>query len=194
MGDELDHELHPRGLTMDFELRMYELETERRWDFLQWFGREVPGAVARFISFRDDNTFVALHEAGSAVPVAPGMVRKLTVCRLAAEAFEAARVAALPVIELRLYRIAPGMRVRFRKFFNDRTLEAQERSGMSVCGQFDDLDDENLFVWLRGFPGLVERDRRKADFYQSAYWLEELQDEAFSMIEDYSNVLLLTPV
>jgi hypothetical protein len=179
---------------MNFELRVYELETEQRWNFLQWFEREVPGAVARFISFRDDNTFVALHESGSAVPVAPGMVRKLTVRRLTAEAFEAARVAALPVIELRLYRIAPGMRERFGKFFNERTLEAQERSGMSVCGQLDDLDDENLFVWLRGFPGLLERDRRKADFYQSAYWLEELQDEAFSMIEDYSNVLLLTPV
>lgn len=179
---------------MDFELRIYELETEQRWNFLQWFQREVPGAVARFISFRDDHTFVSLHEAGSAVPVLPEMVRKLTVRRLAEAPFDAAMVAALPVIELRLYRIAPGMRARFRKFFNERTLDAQERSGMSVSGQFDDLDDENLFVWLRGFPGLLERDRRKADFYQSAYWLEELQDEAFSMIEDYSNVLLVTPV
>jgi hypothetical protein len=180
---------------MTFELRVYELETEKRWDFLQWFGREARGAVARFISYRDDNTFVSLHDASDVVPAAPEMVKKLTVRRLVQEApFDPGRVAALPVIELRLYRIAPGMRARFRTFFNERTLEAQERSGMSVCGQFDDLDDENLFVWLRGFPDLLERDRRKADFYQSTYWLEELQDEAFSMIEDYSNVLLLMPV
>ena len=98
------------------------------------------------------------------------------------------------VVEYPPRRLAPGQRARFQRFFNERTLEAQERSGMSVCGQFVDLDDENLFVWLRGFPDLLERDRRKADFYQSAYWLHELQDEAFSMIEDYSNTLLLMPV
>ncbi len=182
---------------MSLELRVYELEMEKRWDFLQWFGREARGVVARFVSYRDDNAFVSLHDAPEAVPDAPGMVKKLTVRKLAPvpEApFDAARVAALPVIELRLYRIAPGQRARFKTFFNERTVEAQERSGMSVCGQFDDLDDENLFIWLRGFPDLFERDRRKADFYQSAYWLEELQDEAFSMIEDYSNVLLVMPV
>ncbi|MEA2462939.1 MAG: hypothetical protein QOJ98_686 [Acidobacteriota bacterium] len=183
---------------MNFELRVYELETEQRWNFLQWFGRGATwGVVARFISFRDDHTFVSLHEAGSAVPDAPGMVKRVTVRRLAALAavpFDARRVAESPVIELRFYRIAPGMGARFRQFFNERTVAAQERSGMSVCGQFDDLDDENLFVWLRGFPDLAERDRRKADFYQSAYWLEELQDEAFAMIEDYSNVVLVTPV
>jgi hypothetical protein len=184
---------------MNLELRVYELETERRWDFLRWFGREVAAdsVLARFISYRDDNTFVSLHDAAATVPAAPAMVRKLNVRKLAPlpEApFDAARVAALRVIELRLYRIVPGQRARFEQFFRERTLEAQERSGMSVCGQFDDLDDENLFVWLRGFPDLLERDRRKADFYQSAYWLEELQDEAFSMIEDYSNVLLLMPV
>ena len=43
-------------------------------------------------------------------------------------------------------------------------------------------------------PDLVERDRRKAAFYGSKLWLEELQDEAFSMIEDYTNVLLVAAV
>jgi hypothetical protein len=47
----------------------------------------------------------------------------------------------------------------------------------------------------RAVPRLVsERDRRKAAFYQSRQWLEELQDQAFSMIEDYSNVLLVAPL
>jgi hypothetical protein len=125
------------------------------------------------------------------------MVKKLTVRRLAEvpEApFDVGRMAESHVLELRQYRIAPGQRARFGKFFRERTLEAQARSGMNVCGQFDDLDDENVFVWFRGFPDLAERDRRKADFYQSAYWLDELQDEAFSMIEDYTNVLLVTRV
>ena len=65
---------------------------------------------------------------------------------------------------------------------------------MPVYGQFDDLDDENVFVFLRGFSDMVDRDRRKNAYYRSPLWLNELQDEAFSMIDDYSNVLLVTPV
>lgn len=181
---------------MPLELRIYELETEQRWNFVQWSRREMHNVLARFISFRDDNTFVSLHSSGD-VAEAPAMVKKLTVRRLAEVAdapFDAGRLGDSRVIEVRLYRVVRGQRARFLKFFRERTLDAQARSGMNVCGQFDDLDDENLFVWFRGFPDLAERDRRKADFYQSAYWLNELQDEAFSMIEDYSNVILVTPV
>ena len=64
---------------------------------------------------------------------------------------------------------------------------------MAFFGPFDDLDDEDVLTWFRGFPSLVERDRMKSDFYQSRLWLEDLEAEAFSMIADYSNVMLVTP-
>lgn len=171
---------------MEIELHIEKAEPDERWNRVQALGAD---HLARFISYRDDATFAWLsvgNSSGIRLVTAPGS----TITK--AEEFR--RVAESPVIEIRQYRIAAGQRGRFAKFFVERTLPAQEHYRMAVYGHFDDLDDENNFVWWRGFPSLVERDRRKAEFYGSKLWLEELQDEAFSMIEDYSNVLLAAPV
>ena len=197
---------------MEIDLRIYDVDPDYRWNWLQFVaarggaGRD----LGRFISFRDDATFVTLRgfrdaaERAAFVETsdgAPSDLRKLTVHTLTPSFgstitdFDGfARMQALPVLELRRYRIAAGQRERFARFFHDRTLAAQAERGIEVVGQFDDRDDANLLVWFRGFSDLTERDRRKASFYQSAYWLEELQDEAFAMIEDYSNVILMSPV
>ncbi len=97
------------------------------------------------------------------------------------------------VLEIRIYRIRRGRRESFAEFFNTRTVVPQEAVGMRVLGQFVDLEDEDCFVWLRGFPDLETRDCRKAAFYDSDQWLRELEAEAFGMIEDYSNVWLVAP-
>jgi len=97
------------------------------------------------------------------------------------------------VMEIRLYRLRPGRRNAFARFFATRTLAPQQAAGMHVLGQFLDLEDEDRFVWLRGFPGLAERDRMKSRFYDGALWADELEHEAFDMIADYSEVWLVAP-
>jgi hypothetical protein len=198
---------------MEIELHIEELETERRWNRLQWFQQEFRpphGTIlGSFLSFRSDQTFVWLHGfrdreerlASHEHPPSDAFVVQSTVRTLTpaigstiTELHDFARIAESPLLELRQYRLAPGTRARFATFLRDRTLDAQVRCGMVVYGPFDCLEDDDLLVWFRGFPNLLERDRRKADFYQGAYWLNELQDEAFTMIADYSNVILVTPV
>ena len=172
---------------MEFALHIDKAEPDYRWNRVQALGGE---AIVRFVSFRDDATFAwfSVADGSGGIRLAPALGSAIT----APEHFR--RVLGSPLLEIRQYRIAPGERARFAKFFIEKSLRPLERCGMAVHGQFDDLDDENNFVWLRGFPDLLERDRRKADFYQSKLWLEELQDEAFSMVKDYSNVLLVMPV
>jgi len=178
---------------MEFELRIYEVDPDYRWNWMQSIEHPL-----RFISLRDDRTFVCVNGAHTSTP---SEVKKLTIRRLApasgstiTTAEELNRILESPVLEIRQYKIKPGERARFTTFFHDRTLASQGQYGMAVYGPFNDLDDENTLTWFRGFPDVVERDRRKNNFYQSALWLNELQDEAFSMIDDYSNVLLVTPV
>lgn len=182
---------------MEIELHIETLEKERRWNRLQSLG--ALGNLGRFLGYRDDQTLVWLHDghAANGHPlVVQSTVRTLTPARGAnlTEPDHFRRLAELPVIEVRQYRLHSGMRDRFTTFFHERTSEAQARAGMSVHGPFDVVGDDDAFVWFRGFPSLLERDRRKADFYQSRFWLEELQDEAFSMLVDYSNNVLVTPV
>ena len=170
---------------MEVSLHIERVDPDDRWNRVQ----EVGGALCRFISCRDDATF-----AWFGAPNGSGIrMRSLDDSELAKpEDFRALN--GTPFWEIRQYKIKPGQRTRFEEFFRSRAVEPLRAYGMLVHGRFEDLDDPDNFVWLRGFPDIVERDRRKAAFYGSKLWLEEMQDEAFSMIEDYTNVLLVAPV
>ncbi len=97
------------------------------------------------------------------------------------------------LMEIRIYKIRPGMRQKFIEFFESKTIHAQEACGMRILGQFRSLQDDNVFVWLRAFDDAADRDVKKEAFYGGPLWLEELEEEAVSMIDDYSNVLLVEP-
>jgi len=170
---------------MEFELHTGKAEPDYRWTQVQSLGA---GHLGRFISYRDDVTFAWFSVSrGGGVRLTPTLGSAIT------EHVQLAHIAA-PVLEIRQYRIRPGLRARFAEFFATRALPAQLRYDIPVYGQFEDLDDANNYVFLRGFADLRARDCLKAAFYQSKLWLEELQDDAFSMIEDYSNVVLVAPV
>jgi Fe-S-cluster containining protein len=97
------------------------------------------------------------------------------------------------ILEVRIYKIKPGLCDRFAEFFDAKALPAQEAMGMRILGQFRAVDDENTFVWLRAFEDEAERERQKTEFYEGPAWKGGLEEEAFSMIEDYSNVVLVEP-
>lgn len=179
---------------MEFELRIFEVEPGMRWQALEQL-RDVP-TLGRYLSFRDDKTFASFHLAGVPRASEAKVLRRIAPAlgSTVKDAAGFAQIANAPVLEIRQYRIKRGERARFAKFFADRALPAQRQYEIDVYGQFDDLDDETNFVWMRGFPDLATRERRKEAFYTSRLWLEEMEAEAFSMIEDYSNSILAMPV
>lgn len=180
---------------MNIELHIEKLEYERRWNRLQAFA-ERGTILGRFLSLRDDDQFVWLRERNdepaSAQCIVESSIRRLTATSDALLDLDA--ILACAIVEIRQYRIAPGMRARFATFLREKTLAEQLRLGMTIYGPFEDNDDPDVLTWLRGFPSLLERDRTKTAFYQGELWLNDLQDEAFAMIADYSNIILVTPV
>jgi hypothetical protein len=97
-----------------------------------------------------------------------------------------------PVVELRQYTLQPGTRERFIALFEHEFIESQEELGMTVIGQFRDLDDPNRFVWLRGFVDMASRGKTLPAFYAApAPAWKAHREEANSMIVDSDNVLLL---
>jgi hypothetical protein len=97
-----------------------------------------------------------------------------------------------PLVELRQYTLQPDSRERFIALFEREFIESQEELGMTVIGQFRDLDDANRFVWLRGFADLPARAKQLTAFYlaPAPAWKAH-REEANSMIVDSDNVLLL---
>jgi hypothetical protein len=78
------------------------------------------------------------------------------------------------------------------ELFDREFVESQEAVGMSVLGQFRDLDRPDQFVWLRGFPDMAARRRGLEAFYSGPVWKEHSEAANATMI-DVSNVLPLRP-
>ncbi len=97
-----------------------------------------------------------------------------------------------PVIELRQYTLHPGRRDELITLFEREFIESQEACGMLLLGQFQDLDDADRFVWLRGFEGMPQRVQALADFYGGPIWQAHRNAANATMI-DSDNVLLLKP-
>ncbi|MEV4755100.1 NIPSNAP family protein [Micromonospora sp. NPDC049559] len=96
------------------------------------------------------------------------------------------------VVELRRYTLRPGRRDELIDLFDREFVESQERVGMTVLGQFRDLDDPDRFVWLRGFADMTSRQRALTAFYDGPVWAAH-RDQANATMVDSDDVLLLRP-
>ena len=97
-----------------------------------------------------------------------------------------------PIVELRQYTLHPGTRDVLIELFDRELVESQEALGMTVIGQFRDLDDPDRFVWLRGFRDMPSRARALSDFYGGPVWKAH-RDVANSTMIDFDDVRLLRP-
>jgi len=60
---------------------------------------------------------------------------------------------------------------------------------MQVTGPLLDLENPDVFIFMRAFPSPQERDRMKSAFYDGEEWKNELEAIAMPMLESYSSVL-----
>src|SRR4051794_22255305 len=97
-----------------------------------------------------------------------------------------------PVLELRQYTLHPGKRDVLIELFEREFVESQEARGMTLVGQFRDLDNPDRFVWLRGFPDMAARAQALMEFYGGPIWKAHREAANATMI-DSDNVLLLRP-
>ena len=103
-----------------------------------------------------------------------------------------ASLLASPVVELRQYTLEPGRRETLIDIFDSQFVEGQEMTGMTIIGQFRDLDRPDMFVWLRGFGGMQARKEALTAFYDGPVWAAH-RDAANATMIDSDDVLLLRP-
>ncbi|MBZ9851753.1 NIPSNAP family protein [Mesorhizobium sp. CA14] len=99
---------------------------------------------------------------------------------------------ASPVVELRQYTLKPGQRETLIALFDRELVETQEATGLTVIGQFRDLDRPDMFVWLRGFADMETRKDALSAFYGGPVWAAH-RDAANATMIDSDDVLLLKP-
>jgi len=96
------------------------------------------------------------------------------------------------VVELRQYRMKPGRRDDLIDLFEREFVESQEACGMSLLGQFRDLDAPGHFVWMRGFDSMAARKAALEGFYGGPVW-RAYREAANATLDDNDDVLLLKP-
>ncbi|MBN9218437.1 MAG: NIPSNAP family protein [Mesorhizobium sp.] len=99
---------------------------------------------------------------------------------------------ASPILELRQYTLKPGKRETLIDLFDANFIEGQEDAGMTIIGQFRDLDRPDMFVWLRGFDSMEARKDALSAFYDGPIWRAH-RDAANATMIDSDDVLLLRP-
>ncbi|BCG95331.1 NIPSNAP family protein [Mesorhizobium sp. 131-2-1] len=99
---------------------------------------------------------------------------------------------ASPVAELRQYTLKPGRRETLIDLFDREFIESQEAAGMTIIGQFRDLDRPDMFVWMRGFDDMAARKDALTAFYDGPVWAVH-KDAANATMIDSDDVLLLRP-
>ncbi len=97
-----------------------------------------------------------------------------------------------PVVELRQYTLHQGQRDVLIELFDREFVESQEALGITLIGQFRDLDDPDRFVWLRGFADMAARSEALPAFYGGPAWRAH-REQANATMVDSDNVLLLRP-
>ncbi|WP_318012388.1 NIPSNAP family protein [Mesorhizobium sp. BR1-1-4] len=101
-------------------------------------------------------------------------------------------VLASPIVELRQYTLKPGRRETLIDIFDTQFIESQEDAGMTIIGQFRDLDRPDMFVWMRGFESMDARKDALSAFYDGPVWAAH-RDAANATMIDSDDVLLLRP-
>ena len=89
------------------------------------------------------------------------------------------------IVEVRTYKIKPGRRDEFLELFESQAVPAQRSLGIKILGPLVDIENDDTFVFLRGFPTLEARDEMKAAFYEGPKWKNELEALAMPMLDSY---------
>lgn len=97
-----------------------------------------------------------------------------------------------PLLELRQYLLHPGRRDDLVELFDAEFVDTQEAVGMTVVGQFRDLDRPDHLVWMRAFPDPVARTAALSAFYDGPVWAAHC-DRANATMIDSDDVLTLRP-
>jgi NIPSNAP protein len=94
------------------------------------------------------------------------------------------------IIEMRTYKIKPGVRFEFLKTFESKARPEHEKIGMKILGPFLSVEDDDTFFWMRAFPDQKTRTRLRDQFYEGKLWKEELEKKLMPMIEKFDVVVV----
>jgi len=97
------------------------------------------------------------------------------------------------IVEVRTYTLRPGVRDDFVRAFEEEAVPALKALGVRVIGSFVSVENENTFVWLRGFKNAKDREEKNRVFYSSEAWRGMAPRIAPLIVQGGIDVKVVTP-
>jgi hypothetical protein len=97
------------------------------------------------------------------------------------------------IVEMRTYKLKPGMRAQFLEIFRSTSIPKHVELGMMILGPFLSIEDPDTFFFMRGFPDLASREPMKSKFYEGNLWKRELETVLMPLIDKYEVVVVDDP-
>ena len=97
------------------------------------------------------------------------------------------------IVEMRTYKLKPGLRPQFIEIFRTKSIPAHAEIGMKIAGPFLSIDDPDSFFFMRGFPDRESREPMKAKYYEGELWKHELENLLMPMIDRYDVIVVEDP-
>jgi hypothetical protein len=94
------------------------------------------------------------------------------------------------VVEIRSYRLKPGSGSEFHRLVVEESLPMLERWGVDVIAFGPSLDDDDLYVLIRGYASVDDLQRSQDAFYGSPEWREGPREAIVSLIERDISVVI----
>jgi hypothetical protein len=94
------------------------------------------------------------------------------------------------VVEIRSYRLKPGSGRVFHRLVVEESMPMLERWGVDVIAFGPSLDDDDLYVLIRGYASIAELQQSQDAFYGSAEWRDGPREAIVSLIESDISVVI----
>jgi hypothetical protein len=117
----------------------------------------------------------------------------LLIFLLSLSAWSYAQPKSIKVIELRNYLLKPGTRENYTNAFQTLFIDTLNARRNYVLGTHRLKDENDHFVWLRGFDDMPSRKPALESFFGSQHWAMK-QNELSKHLIGYTNVYLLKPL
>jgi hypothetical protein len=92
-------------------------------------------------------------------------------------------------VEIRLYKLKPGMRDAFHEVAKN-SVDMLKRHGITVVGHGPSAHDADSYFLIRAYPSIPEREKMLAGFYGSEEWTTRFNTTVMGMIETFNTVVL----
>ena len=97
------------------------------------------------------------------------------------------------IYEMRRESAVPGRGEELARWMDEQVVPLHEASGMTVAGTFTDADDEDAFVWIRGFRSDEEREEVVARVHHDPLFESEIRPRLADLLAGEAVTVRLVP-